>query len=86
MPKDQGATDTMDVSASPAATEVVIIGGGILGCATAHYLRMLHVSNKGSSGKAGGLKITIVEQEGVACSSSGKAGGFLGRDWGSGAT
>lgn len=52
---------------------VVVCGGGIIGCATAYYLSELDVDKS--------LKITVVEREGVACHSSGKAGGFLALDW-----
>ena len=49
---------------------VVIVGGGIIGCCTAYYLTRL-----------GHKHITIVEQCEIACHSSGKAGGFLARNW-----
>ena len=52
---------------------VVIVGGGIMGCATAFYL------------KKKGIDAVVVEQCGVACHSSGKAAGFLALDWNSGA-
>ncbi|KAL5259637.1 hypothetical protein ACHWQZ_G009925 [Mnemiopsis leidyi] len=47
-----------------------IIGGGIIGISTAFYLSGLGHDN-----------ITIFEQCGIACHSSGKAGGFLARKW-----
>ena len=50
---------------------VVIAGGGIIGAACAYYLSKLGVR-----------AITIVERATLACHSSGKAGGFLARDWG----
>ncbi len=64
---------------APVVTEprrVVIAGGGIIGAATAYYLR-----------KKGGndVDVTILEQEGIACHSSGKAAGFLASDWNYGA-
>ncbi|KAJ3346180.1 hypothetical protein HDU83_003315 [Entophlyctis luteolus] len=52
-------------------TSVVILGGGITGVCTAYYLR-----SKGIS------RIVIVDSEGsVAPCASGKAGGFLARNW-----
>lgn len=61
------------MAAVPAGADlrVVICGGGVIGAACAYYLS-----------KAGVRQITIVERAGVACHSSGKAGGFLARDWG----
>ncbi len=55
---------------------MVIIGGGILGCSIAYYLSR-HPTPP---------RITIIEKSGIACAASGKAGGFLSRDWGSGPT
>ena len=49
---------------------ITIIGGGIIGCATAYYLSQLGHTN-----------VTLIEQSGIACHSSGKAGGFLARKW-----
>lgn len=49
---------------------VAIIGGGIIGISTAFYLCRLGHTN-----------VSIYEQCGVACHSSGKAGGFLARKW-----
>ncbi|KAJ9448970.1 putative oxidoreductase C1F5.03c [Diplonema papillatum] len=49
----------------------VIVGGGIMGCATAYYLRKL----------AAERTVIIVEQCAIACHSSGKAGGFLAKKW-----
>jgi glycine/D-amino acid oxidase-like deaminating enzyme len=49
--------------------KVIVIGGGIIGCATAYYL-----TQKGAS-------VTIVERHAIACGASGKAGGFLAQDW-----
>lgn len=47
----------------------VVCGAGAIGAATAYFL-----------GKKG-IDVTVVEKSGVACSSSGKAGGFLALDW-----
>jgi glycine/D-amino acid oxidase-like deaminating enzyme len=51
---------------------VVILGGGIVGAATAYFL-----SKKG-------VKPLVVERTSVAAAASGKAGGFLARSWGDG--
>ena len=53
---------------------VVICGGGIQGAAIAHYLGLR------------GVSCTIVERCEVAGAASGKAGGFLARNWGAGPT
>ena len=53
-----------------AESPVAIIGGGIIGCATAFYLTDL-----------GCRDILLFEQSEIACHSSGKAGGFLSRTW-----
>ena len=55
--------------------KVVIIGGGLQGCATAYYLR-----------EKEDLDVTIVERTAIAAAASGKGGGFLARDWGRGPT
>jgi glycine/D-amino acid oxidase-like deaminating enzyme len=46
------------------------------GCALAYYLTV----------KAGHTDVTVVEKHSVAAAASGKGGGFLARDWGSGPT
>jgi glycine/D-amino acid oxidase-like deaminating enzyme len=48
---------------------VVICGGGVIGACTALYLRRR------------GVDVIVVERTGVAAAASGKAGGFLARDW-----
>ena len=48
---------------------IVICGGGIIGCSIAYYL------------SERGLPCTVVERCSIACAASGKAGGFLARDW-----
>ena len=50
----------------------VVCGGGVIGACTAFYLGQK------------GLDVTVVERVAVACAASGKAGGFLARDWCSG--
>ena len=48
---------------------VVVCGGGVIGAATAYFLTEL------------GVEATLVERCAVASAASGKAGGFLARDW-----
>lgn len=48
---------------------VVICGGGVIGACAAWFL-----ARKGAA-------VTVVERAGVAAAASGKAGGFLARDW-----
>ncbi|KAL4440644.1 hypothetical protein ABPG77_000353 [Micractinium sp. CCAP 211/92] len=52
-----------------AAPQVVVVGGGIIGAATAYYL------------SAKGARPIVVEAVSPACSASGKAGGFLALNW-----
>lgn len=48
---------------------IVVAGGGIIGAATAYYLSLK------------GKPVMVVEATRIACSASGKAGGFLALDW-----
>jgi len=48
---------------------VLICGGGAIGCTTAYFLARR------------GLKPIVIESTGIANAASGKAGGFLARDW-----
>ena len=50
---------------------VVICGGGIIGCCSAYYL----------SQKPNVASVTIIEKYKIAGCASGKAGGFLAKDW-----
>ena len=54
--------------------KITIIGGGIHGVSIAYYLWKR------------GVRSTIVERAGIAAAASGKSGGFLAREWGSGPT
>lgn len=49
------------------AGQIVIVGGGIIGCSIAYHLTEL------------GTPCTLVERCSIACAASGKAGGFLAR-------
>lgn len=55
-------------------SRTIIIGGGIHGVCTAYYLAQK------------GIKSLIIEKSKIASAASGKAGGFLAREWGSGST
>jgi glycine/D-amino acid oxidase-like deaminating enzyme len=46
-------------------SDVLIVGGGVIGCLTAYYL------------SKAGHKITVIEADTVACGASGKSGGWL---------
>jgi glycine/D-amino acid oxidase-like deaminating enzyme len=48
---------------------VVICGGGVIGASIAYFL------------SCRGIKAIVLERAGIACAASGKAGGFLARDW-----
>jgi len=48
---------------------VVICGAGVIGASIAYHLALR------------GVAATVIERAGVACAASGKAGGFLARDW-----
>src|SRR5687768_10343889 len=48
---------------------VLICGGGVIGACTAYFLARR------------GVDVTVIERTEVACAASGKAGGFLARDW-----
>src|SRR5215470_8201112 len=48
---------------------VVVCGGGVIGACTALFLSRR------------GVEVTVVESTAVAAAASGKAGGFLARDW-----
>ena len=51
-------------------SNIVIVGGGIIGCSTAYYLT-----------KLGHRRVTLIEAVEVAHAASGRAGGFLALDW-----
>ena len=70
----RGGAAHFAMAAAKPPEKIVICGGGIQSAAIAYYLSLR------------GVKSTIVERSQVACAASGKAGGFLARGWGSGAT
>ncbi|MCI0888290.1 MAG: FAD-binding oxidoreductase [Chloroflexi bacterium] len=51
----------------PKAPDVVIAGGGVIGCATAYFLAAEH-----------GLRVVVIERDGIASGASGGAAGELG--------
>src|SRR5580692_1388852 len=48
---------------------VLVVGGGVIGTSIAFRLA------------ARGANVTVLERSAIACAASGKAGGFLARDW-----
>eukprot|EP01052_Picozoa_sp_SAG31_P039750 SAG31_NODE_5579_length_2437_cov_1.044719_1_plen_260_part_01 len=64
----------MTSEAAAAASKIVIAGAGLHGSALAYYLTRR------------GHKPVVIERHEVAGAASGKGGGFLARDWGSGPT
>jgi glycine/D-amino acid oxidase-like deaminating enzyme len=52
------------------STRICIIGGGVIGTSIAFHLS-----------EAGCSNITIVERTNIACGASGRAGGFLAKNW-----
>ena len=69
-PRVAASADASPPETSP--PRVVILGGGIQGCATAYFLARR------------GVPSTIVERVEIAAAASGKAGGFLAGGWGDG--
>lgn len=67
------------MSSAPTPSNIVIVGGGIIGVCTAYYTS-LHPSLPPNT------SITIIEATSVASGASGKAGGLLAEDWHGGAT
>ncbi|MDA1257785.1 MAG: FAD-binding oxidoreductase [Chloroflexi bacterium] len=55
----------MKVAMSPRSSDVVIVGGGIIGCLTAYYLTKR------------GLKPVVIEADGIASGASGTSAGWL---------
>ena len=53
---------------------VVIVGGGIHAASCAYYLSQKNIPS------------LIIERSSIACAASGKSGGFLAKNWGSGST
>src|SRR5580658_5276953 len=48
---------------------VLVLGGGVIGTSIAYRLAVK------------GADVTVLERSAIACAASGKAGGFLARDW-----
>jgi glycine/D-amino acid oxidase-like deaminating enzyme len=63
------ASRSRDEAPVESPMHVVICGGGVIGACTAYYLARR------------GIGVTVVECAEVAAAASGKAGGFLARDW-----
>jgi len=51
---------------------VLVLGGGVIGVAISYHLALR------------GVRVTLVDRAGIASCASGKAGGFLARDWNDG--
>ncbi|KAG0169185.1 hypothetical protein DFQ28_004298 [Apophysomyces sp. BC1034] len=53
---------------------IIIVGAGVMGACTSFFLSREAATHD--------MRVTVIEKTGVACGASGKAGGFLARDWG----
>ncbi|KAH8927452.1 FAD dependent oxidoreductase [Atractiella rhizophila] len=63
----------MSEATNKGKTQVVIVGGGIMGVCSAYYL--LHSQPQAE------VEVTLIEESYIAAGASGKAGGFLASDW-----
>ncbi len=71
------ASDDENEDATPQIRNIVIAGGGIVGTSVAYYLVQDHLKDL-----EGPFSLTLVDPTGkVGSCASGKAGGFLARDW-----
>lgn len=52
--------------------KILVLGGGVIGVSISYHLALR------------GVKVTVVDRAGIASCASGKAGGFLARDWNDG--
>ena len=59
-------------SSEPEKDRILILGGGVIGVSVAYHLALR------------GRRVTVVDHAGIASCASGKAGGFLARDWNDG--
>lgn len=73
-PRRQGRGAAAGAAGAGAGRHCVVVGGGLQGAAAAYFLAKR------------GAQVTVVELEQYGSAASGKAGGFLARDWGSGPT
>ena len=71
----------MSVTTAIEHRRVVILGGGIHGVSIA-----FHLTQQQPQLTATPLSVTLLERASVAAAASGKSGGFLAREWGSGPT
>jgi len=49
--------------------DILVLGGGVIGVSIAYHLALR------------GVRVTVIDRAGIASCASGKAGGFLARDW-----
>ena len=76
-PLSAAASDDESEDAAPQIRNIVIAGGGIVGTSVAYYLVQDHLKDL-----EGPFSLTLVDPTGkVGSCASGKAGGFLARDW-----
>ena len=67
--------ETKEKFISEEEERIIVVGGGVIGASICYYLTENGVKN-----------ILLIERSALACHASGKAGGFLARDWGNSKT